>query len=507
MLSHAVLALLLAGASPDSRLLQLHDYHVQVDPQLSHVAVEACFDGRVPERLYAGTSSAGSLLESASASIDGERRSLRYSRMVMRIPGQPDDGCIRYRMNLGQAMRSMDMGIAARAGDAVVLSPRVWLWRPRTLTRLMDIRLHFDLPQGMKLSGPWQRVPGDSDSAPEPNYPDGEQVTYRLGYPPTGWGSSMVLGQFQREALEAGGLRLDVARTSGPGKAWSVDVTHDWLQRGLDAGAAVWGRYPVDRAQAIVVPLDLGERPLAKGRVSRAGGMGLLLGMGTEAGEGEAFFLASEVRNDDLIAHEFMHLLHPPVKARHNWLSEGIATYYQYIGLARAGLISRSQAWGRFMSGLEDGRWDRRPGTLLDVSASMGESGGSEYVYWSGAALMLMADVALRRRSDNEQTLDDVLAQWTADSFDSRRSADGLHVLRRLDEYAGGDPVFEPLYDEYVLSSGFPDIDSLLEDLGLPLSGGGCAPEDDAPLAPIRRAIMQPHDEPLIPAEEITDEP
>lgn len=493
MLSHAVLALLLAGASPDSRLLQLHDYHVQVDPQLSHVAVEACFDGRVPEALFAGTSSAGALLEEATASIDGERRSLRYSRTVMRIPEQPDDGCIRYRMNLGQAMRSMDMGIAARAGDAVVLSPRVWLWRPRTLTRLMDIRLHFDLPQGMQLSGPWRPVAPDEPAPFDPVYPDGEHPVFRLGYPPTGWGSSMLLGQFQRHEMAAGGLQLNVAATDGPGEALPDETVTAWLQRGLEAGAAVWGRYPVDRAQAVVVPLDLGERPLAEGRVSRAGGIGLLLGMGTD-------FTDEDFRDDPLIAHEFMHLLLPPMQARHNWLSEGIATYYQYIGLARAGLISPEQAWERFMSDLNDGRWDRRPGTLLDVTASMNEEGGAGYVYWSGAALMMLSDVALRRRSDNEQTLDDVLVQWSADSFESRRSADGLHVLRRLDEYAGGEPLFEPLYDEYVLSSGFPEIGPLLDDLGLPRPGDAFELDDTAPLAPIRRAIMQPHDEPLLPA-------
>lgn len=500
ILPHALLALAVATASADSRLQQLHDYHVQVDPQLSHIAVEACFDGRVPETLLAGSASAGALLTEASASFDGDRRSLRYRRTVMRIPDQPDDGCIRYRVDLGQAMRSMDMGIAARAGDAVVVSPRIWLWRPRTLTRLMDIRLHFDLPQGMKLSGPWRPAAPDDATPFDFVYPDGEHPVFRLGYPPTGWGSSMLLGRFEQHRMEAGGLRLDIAATDGPGEALPDETVTAWLQRGLEAGAAVWGRYPADRAQAIVVPLDLGERPLAEGRVSRAGGMGLLLGMGTE-------FTAEDFRNDSLIAHEFMHLLLPPVKARHNWLSEGIATYYQYIGLARAGLISPERAWERFMSDLDDGRWDRRPGTLLDVSASMGESGGADYVYWSGAALMLMSDVALRRRSDNEQTLDDALVRWTADSFDSRRSADGLNVLRRLDEYAGGEPLFEPLYDEYVLSAGFPAIGSLLDDLGLPRPGEEFELDDEAPLAPIRRTIMQPHDEPLMPVAENPDEP
>lgn len=495
--TQTLMAMAIAVTSPtatsaDDSLLQIHDYHVQVDPRLSEVAVEACFDGRVPPSLVAGSRHAGSLLQEASATFDDKPRRLQHGHTVMRIPGQPDDGCIRYRVDLGRAMRSMNFGVAARAGDAVVISPRIWLWRPSTLTRLMDIRLHFDLPQGMKLSGPWRPVPADQHETFESVYPDGEHPVFRLGYPPPGWGSSMLLGQFERRSFQAGGLALQVARTNGPGNGLDDSIVYDWLQRGLQAGAAVWGRYPTDRAQVVLIPLDLGERPLAEGRVSRAGGMGLLLGMGTE-------FSADDFRIDPLIAHEFMHLLHPPVESRHNWLSEGIATYYQYIGLARAGVLSPEAAWRRFMSDMNDGRWDRRPGTLLDVSESMGEDGGAHYVYWSGAALMLMSDVALRERSGNEQTLDHVLVRWTEDSFESRRSADGLHVLRRLDEYAGGEVLFEPLYDEYVLSSGFPEIGPLLDELGLPRLGEEFELDDDAPLAPVRRAIMRPHDQPLLP--------
>lgn len=480
---------------------QIHDYHVQVDPRLAEIAVTACFDGWPPSRLVTGSRVASDVLIEATAEVDGERRPLRHDRGQMQIPQAVDDGCIRYRVDLGRAMRSMNMGIAARAGDAAVVSPRIWLWRPSTLTEFLDIRLHFDLPEGMRLSGPWREAEGSPDREWEPVYPDGEQSVYHLGHPPAGWDSSMLIGRFERTSLDAGGLRLAVARANGPGEALPPSLVRDWLERGLKAGAAVWGAYPVDQAQAIVVPLDLGERPLAEARVSRAGGMGLLFGMGTE-------FSADEFREDALIAHEFMHLLHPPVKARHNWLSEGIATYYQYIGLARAGLMEPETAWRRFMTDLDDGRWDRRPGTLLDVSAGMGERGGADYVYWSGAALMLKADLTLRRRSDGEQTLDDVLARWSEASFDSRRSADGLHVLRRLDEIAGvEEPVFEPLYDDYVLASGFPDIGDELDALGLPQPGEDFALDDDAPLADLRRAIMAPPAEPLLPVADESDEP
>ncbi|MEA5445842.1 hypothetical protein VCB98_08430 [Gammaproteobacteria bacterium AB-CW1] len=476
-------ALLAAAGTASGSLSQLHDYHVHIDERLSQLSVEACFDGRVPDLLYASHNWAGNVLEQAEMVVDGKTRRLRPDeRQRLRIRQQPDDGCIRYQVDLGRAARSRNLGIAARAGEALVISPRIWLWQPRRLSPYQDIELHFELDGELQLSGPWRGLSEAGDDNP---------ARFALGYPPLGWDASMVVGEFDQLQIERAGTRLGVAITSGPGEAADPTLSHDWLEAGLEAATTIYGRLPTDRVQAVIIPLDSGDRPLSSGRVSRAGGPGLLLGM-------KAGFPDSAYRPDPLMAHEFMHLLHPPVQREHAWLSEGIATYYQYIGLARAGHLSAESAWQRFLDDMDDGIWARIPGTILDITRAMGQEGGAEFVYWSGAALMLKADVALRSDPDTAESLDHVLAEWAACCFDARRSADGREALKELDRIAGTDDLFTAFYDDYILAVGFPDIAEILEQLGLPQPGKSFELDDEAPLAPLRRAIMTPHEAPLI---------
>ncbi|MDQ2070874.1 hypothetical protein [Natronospira bacteriovora] len=474
---------LLPLALSASVLEQRHPYQIHVDKHFNQMTVAACFERRVPETLLAASNDASRLLRDPHIIVDGDKRPLRVMRNRMTIPSQPDDLCVHYAVDLGLAARSRSLGIAARTGDALVLSPRIWLWRPRRLTRYADIELSFDLPPEFSLSTPWPRIGEDSEGRPR----------FRLDHPPLGWDSSIAIGRFETFTLHNDDIQVDVALANGPSDPPPPSSVEAWLQPGLDAAATIFGGFPGHRAQVIVVPLDSGDRPLAQGRVSRAGGMGLLLGMSTSRPE-------SDYHLDGLVAHEFMHLLHPPVIPHHRWLSEGIASYYQYIGLARAGHLSEAEAWQRLLADMYDGYWDRRQGTLRDITMRM-SGGGADYVYWAGAALMLMSDVALRSREEDATTLDHVLAEWARCCFHERRAHDGRDSLRRLDKFAGGEPVFAPLYDEHVLSTRFPDISALLQALGLPElgeHGEDFQLDDDAPLVSIRRAIMRAHDRPLL---------
>lgn len=486
----AITLLLLSPVGLQASVLdQRYHYDIHIDEGLSRLSVSACFDRRVPDSLHAASTNAAHLLRDAHVIVDGQRQDLSARHYRLPISAQPDDGCVHYAVDLGLASRSRHFGIGVRTGKALVISNQVWLWRPRRLNQHMDIHLQADLPDDFALSVPWPVV-GEAD--------DGDPV-YALNYPPLGWDASIGFGHFRQVTLESAELRADVALMSGPGELPESPRVERWLQQGLDAAGEIFGGFPVDRAQIIVVPLDTGDRPVAQGRVSRAGGPGFLLGMGTRLPE-QAYIA------DGLAAHEFMHLLHPPVIPRHRWLSEGMASYYQYIGLARAGHLSPEEAWQRLLADMEDGYWDRRFGTLRDITMHMGQKGGADYVYWSGAALMLIADVALRQREDEDISLDHVMAQWARCCFDTRQALDGRDALDRLDEFAGGESVFAPLYDEFVLSTRFPDIEALLDELGLPRLGEDFALDDDAPLADIRRAIMQPRDSRLLgPAKQSED--
>ena len=110
-------------------------------------------------------------------------------------------------------------------------------------------------------------------------------------------------------------------------------------------------------------------------------------------------------------------------------------------------------------------------------------------LYWSGAALALLADVELRQRSAGEESLDTVLERLQRCCLPSDRAWSGPEFLTRLDALAG-EPVFMPLYRRYADTSGFPDTSTVFAELGIVVDDGDVALHD-AELAPIRERIMQ----------------
>ena len=473
----AGLALLLAlmPGPALAALTQTHGYHIEIDENFSTMEVEACFDGASPRQLRTGAGNAREWLHQVRITVDGEEQMLRPGRGGIRIPERPDDDCLRYRVDLGHASRSGNIGVAARTGASLVFSPRTWFWRPRGAGSYTRYRLHFEIAEGHDLSGPWPRDEEHED-----------EHVYLTENDPLAWDASILVGEFERYQLQEGRLSLDVAIADGPGELPPAALLEDWLRRGLAAGREVLGEWPGERAQAVIVPVEGGEdRPLARARASRGGGPGLLLGV--DAKHSDAAFL-----DDGLIVHEFVHLLHPPVHRNARWLTEGLATYYQYIGKARAGQLSEAEAWERFLDGLRRGYVERRQSTLHEISRELGRRGGAEYVYWAGAAIMLLADVELRQREDNPASLDRVLADWAACCRERHSRPQGRDSLEELDELAGGEAIFAPMYDEHVLAVGMPDVESVLEQLGIHRGEDRIELDDDAPLADIRRAIMSP---------------
>ena len=97
--------------------------------------------------------------------------------------------------------------------------------------------------------------------------------------------------------------------------------------------------------------------------------------------------------------HEFSHLMLPYVASDQRWVSEGFAQYYQNVLLARAGRPTPEEAWQKIRSGLEQGRRSS-PSLSPNQAAEEGIRTSRMKIYWSGAALALIADIELRRRSN-----------------------------------------------------------------------------------------------------------
>ncbi|MDH3267023.1 MAG: hypothetical protein OEM25_08670, partial [Gammaproteobacteria bacterium] len=109
-------------------------------------------------------------------------------------------------------------------------------------------------------------------------------------------------------------------------------------------------------------------------------------------------------------------------------------------------------------------------------------------VYWSGAALALMADVELRQRSAGAESLDDVLDRFQRCCLPSTTTWTGIELFRKFDTFIDK-PLFVELYRQYAETPGFPDTSGLLKRLGVELQGTQVRLRDDTELAEVRATL------------------
>jgi predicted metalloprotease with PDZ domain len=155
--------------------------------------------------------------------------------------------------------------------------------------------------------------------------------------------------------------------------------------------------------------------------------------------------------------------------------------------LARSGQYTQQYAWQKLHDGMERGRTSV-PDLSPNGAANGDERSSRMKIYWSGAALALMADTELRRRSNGRDSLDEVLGRFQRCCLPSERSWSGLDLFTRFDSLID-EPLFVDLYRQYADASGFPDVGPLLEQLGVSLEGKEVRLLDDAELAEIRAAL------------------
>ena len=150
--------------------------------------------------------------------------------------------------------------------------------------------------------------------------------------------------------------------------------------------------------------------------------------------------------------HEFSHLLLPFISRPDAWLSEGMATYYQEVLRARAGLMTEADALERLARGAA--RLQQCTLSLQTKSQQMATTHDYPVVYWGGATYALLADVELRRRSRGRVTLDAVLRKLHTKHGFQAPQISAKELLKIMDDLAGME-VFSKLADELVY--GRPD--------------------------------------------------
>jgi hypothetical protein len=295
----------------------------------------------------------------------------------------------------------------------------------------------------------------------------------------------VVLGRFESAAIELGDARLRVALVHGPGTPLGTGKLLDWLKVAAMDVAGVGGSFPHPEPQVIVQPVGSGSRgggsPVPFGYVVRHGG------------ETVRFFVSPERPLPDYLddwtaTHEFSHLLLPYVRGREKWVSEGFASYYQNVLLARRGAYTEAEAWRRLQRSFERARQIPDP-PPLDGLHRRSFWQVRMLVYWTGAAMALQADARLREASGGRQSLDTVLGRLRDCCLPSPDVWTAAELFARLDAISGT-RIFSELHAELRARPGMPDLSGLYRDLGLVGAGSALRLDDDARLAALRAAIM-----------------
>lgn len=277
--------------------------------------------------------------------------------------------------------------------------------------------------------------------------------------------------------IEVGGGTLNVA--FAPGEiALPRSALMDWLTTSAKAVSVYFGKFPVASARVLIVPAF--GRGVQSGTTFGYRGAAIRLIVGSEATE-------ADLAQDWKAVHEMTHLALPDVEDSHLWLAEGIATYVEPIARVEAGDLTPEKIWGDMLRDMPKGL--PQPGDRgLDHTPTWGRT------YWGGAMFCLLADVEIRKETNNAKGLQQALRGILDAGGDHEKDWNDWPIKRifSVGDKATGTTVLADLYKKMRAKPYAPDLDALWRELGVSVQGGRVVFDDSAPLASIRRAITAP---------------
>ena len=438
-------------------------YEVTVGPLGRELVVEAAIAPGSAEELGVD-SGAAAYVRDLEIATDGVWQSAGIERRGASwiVPSCAARGCrLRYRFLLGEAAGLADVDVAFESNGVIVAGPATWLLHPLGPSAGSPYRFRVHTPREVKF------VTGVQPAA------DGEANTYEADVTDLALAPHAAFGPLRVRRLSVGGARVDLAIVPGE-LSLDDDAVAAWVQASADAVAGYYGRFPVPTALVLALPsAGRGLHGTAYGN----GGAEVLLRVGEHAG-------ARAVEHDWVLTHELVHLGFPSMIRRYSWIEEGIATYVEPIARARMGALQPEDVWFDLVVGLPQGQPEVGD-QGLDNTPTWGRT------YWGGALFCLLADLEIRKRTNNERSLDDALRGIVAAGGSivvrwelSRALAEG--------DRATGVPVLRELHERMGSSPAGVDLEPIWRDLGVTRRGRSVDLDDAAPLAAIRRSITAP---------------
>ena len=396
----------------------------------------------------------GKMLTASICAETVSRRSFRLPPGAEWIDEKPafgaaddDRSCISYRQTLNPSRQARYFETGFRTGI--------------TRTSLADIlacknggsppvtQLALQMAKQMRVSFPGEKIAAQR---------------FELAKRPCQWSSSVLWGDIAQHEFALAGGTIRIAMPSALAVTTQEKLVR-WIRAGFNALSLAYGRLPVGEVQVLLFPVGANNEAVPWGEVKRGGGDAVHLYVDETRSE-------SDLNADWVLVHELSHLLHPYLIAADGWLSEGIASYYQNVLRARAGLLTGPRAWEKLDAGFQRGEKQFDPDMrLFENTRKMMRERQYMRVYWSGAAIAMIGDVELRRLSGGTQSLDTLLAEIARCCLPSEtRRWDAQTLIKRFDDISQTN-IFSRLYDHYVMQPKFPDLENTYKLLGLTRTG------------------------------------
>jgi hypothetical protein len=246
----------------------------------------------------------------------------------------------------------------------------------------------------------------------------------------------------------------------------------EWIKISAKAVSTYYGRFPVSSLKLLMVPVN---GPRVRGGTTWAyRGAAIRVLLGRDASE-------DDLRRDWIMVHEMVHLALPDMAERHAWLSEGLAVYIEPIARVQAGDMAARDVWQAMMRDMPKGLPEAGD-QGLDNTDTWGRR------YWGGAMFCLLADVEIRKATNNRFGLQDAMRGVIAAGGNHEKDWPIERVLATADKAVGVD-VMTRLHREMGAKPVSPDLAALWRDLGLRPRSEALEFDDSAPLAAIRKAI------------------
>ena len=277
--------------------------------------------------------------------------------------------------------------------------------------------------------------------------------------------------------IEVAGGTLNVA--FAPGEiALPRSALMDWLTTSAKAVSVYFGRFPVASARVLIVPVP--GSGVQAGTTFGYRGAAIRLIVGSDVTK-------VELVDDWKAVHEMTHLALPDVEDSHLWLAEGIAVYVEPVARVQAGDLTAEKIWGDMLRDMPKGL-PQAGDHGLDHTPTWGRT------YWGGAMFCLLADVEIRKETNNTKGLQQALRGILDAGGDHEKDWNGWPMQRifSVGDKTTGTTVLADLYKKMRAKPYAPDLDALWRELGVSVQGGRIVFEDSAPLASIRRAITAP---------------